>query len=400
MSIMLIDSGRVDEQSNATYYKFDIEKYSHIKKHKLSKAFKCGGHTWKLQVSKTDDHFGMFMRWLGTKPGGQLHSQLWCSTAIEFSIINKYDPDRTICIGNLEDPDLYHTMKYGTGYSQVAELETLKTASGYVIDDKLTVTVRIKIELTVFQDKVQSTARPDRLDVESLQLPYLGALWSLTLFPRGEEDDNDDEETNNNRKVSLYLSRKLEHSNPLLRHRAKFSLYIEGGPETEQITKAFYDNLNAFGTGYLLSSKELKRFAEGGIVRVGVKFYDLEPFFNFGYEVIRGSNRPITFQDGIHFNDYRGIPWFFSLSKDSHDDESILAWLTLDPKMKSEDLLKLKQNSKCLEIRWGAEIFNFREPARSIRGVSSEASEIFTFPGDYRSISFPVSFEEVSFCKN
>lgn len=398
MSLHLTDFGTFDEVQDVSYFTFAISKFGTIGENKISRAFRHAGHIWKLQIRKVNGYFGMFIRWYGAKVGTETHLKCLCKIGLEFTVINHFDKSKTTHEGSLFEDDVYDRVGSGIGYGEVIELRYLKNIHGYLIGDTLIVQVRLKVKSTTFLDKIQATARPDRTFVRGLRFPFHGAEWSLILFPDGEYDPDDKEDENENRpnidKATLYLSRDSVNKNiDQLRHHTQFSLFVDGGPKF-QIEQNFHDKQSlVFGTGYLMAADELRQLGKSGVVRVGVTFETIQPYFNFAYELKEGRS------DGIKLIDQREIPWQFHIDSDAEVDSNLSCSLTIDPESSCKQIKALKTRDKKLKTIWHVKIVNFQDAGMSIdvwseQDVKNEDG-VFKNAGEKHCIALPIKKNEV-----
>ena len=399
MSLHLTDFGTFDEVQDVSYFTFAISKFETIGENKISRAFRHAGHIWKLQLRKVNGYFGMFIRWYGTKIGSESHLKCLCKTGLEFTVMNHFDKSKTTHEGSLLEDDVYDRVGSGIGYGEIIELRYLKNIPGYLIGDTLVVQVRLKIKSTTFLDKIQATTRPDRTFVRGLRFPFHGAEWSLILFPDGEYDPDDKDDENENRpkidKATLYLSRdSVNKDSDQLRHHALFSLFVDGGPKF-QIEQNFHDKQSlVFGTGYLMAADELRQLGRSGVVRVGVTFDKIQPYFNFAYELQEGKT------DGIKLMDQREIPWWFHIDTAAELDSNLSCSLTIDPESTCKQIKALQTRDKKLKTIWHVKIINFQDTGMSIdvwseQDVKSEDG-VFKNAGEKHCIALPIKKTEVN----
>lgn len=413
MALRLTDFGTYDEVNSVTYFTFTISEFSHLRENKISRAFRSAGHIWKLQVRKVNGLLGLFLRWYGGKIGPPLHIKCLCKTGIQFSVINHFDNSKTVTEGDLLEDDVYDRPGSGIGYGEVIELKYLDNIPGYLISDILVVQVKLKVKSTSFIDKLQITTRPDRVFVRGLNFSFHGSDWCLILFPSGEQGDSrsssegEEEESrkerdgealakgsNETEKATLYLSRESDTAkNPALRHQVRFLLFVLGGPCFEIMQNFHEKQSSVFGTGYLMSAKELQKLGSSGVVRVGVTFLDITPYFNFGYDLSDDEF------EGITFADQRDIPWLLRISDSNKEEELLFCSIKLDPKSKSKRIKALATRDKKMKILWHVKIINFRDFEMSLDVWSEQnvhdRSGVFESPGEEHSVVLPIKKSQV-----
>eukprot|EP00794_Sanderia_malayensis_P014182 gene14182-15661_t len=406
MSLRLIDFGTFDEVKQIAYFTFAVSNFSRIKDNKISRPFRHAGHIWKLQLRQKDDNLGMFVRWYGTKVGHQSHVRCTCTTGLSFSVLNHFDTTQTIHEGNFQEDDIFDRVGLGIGYGEIMKLKTLLDTPGFIIKDRLDISLRIKVKSTMFKDKVQTVSRPGRTFIRSMKFPFQGVDWSLILFPNGEHEEEDKKAAMENdvccteEKATLYLSRDPLANNPCLRHRVHFIIFIEGGPSFE-VRQVFHESeCLVFGTGYLMTAKKLRALCKGGTARVGVTFLDTQPYFNFAYDL--RNNHAV--ENGIEFLDQRDIPWSFKLkprpAENYYDegDDLVSCCLTIDPKSGCRQIKALETRDKRLKAIWHARIMNFRYADRSVDAWSEQSDEcgIFKRSSETHCISLPVTKSQMT----
>ena len=425
MSLRLTDFGTYNEVEQVSFFTFTIKRFSELKTNKISRAFSSSGHLWKLQVRKVNGHLGLFLRWYGTKMRLETHVRCLCKTGILFTVINHFDSKHSVTEGYLADDDVYDRPGSGIGYGEVIELRHLDNIPGYLISNTLVVQIKLKVKSTTFIDKLQIATRPDRIFVRGLSFPFHGAEWSVILFPAGEKEDNSEAESMNQEvtqeevsnegeemnvkkledenemkksikanRSTLYLSRELsKNTSYTLRHRVRFLLFVVGGPCFEIFQNFHEKQSSVFGTGHLMNAEELQKLGANGVIRVGVAFLEVEPYFNFGYDL---SDH--TFE-GISFVDQKDIPWLLKISADDDDNEELSCSLKLDPESKSKRIKALATREKRLKIIWHVKIINFKDAEMSI-DVWSEQNSLndcgtFGEPCEEHSVVLPIKNSQV-----
>ena len=414
MSLRLTDFGTFDEVNCVSYFTFTISRFSELKENKISRAFRHAGHIWKLQVRKVNDNLGLFLRWYSTKIGLESHVRCYCKTGIQFVVINHFDNAKTVLEGNLLEDDVYDRPGSGIGYGEVVELRYLDNIPGFLISNTLVVQVKLKIKSTTFVDKLQIKTRPDRIFVRGLNFLFHGSEWCLLLFPNGEydgdgseeddgkEDKDGDGETKikkafDSNKSTLYLSREsAKNKNTALRHHVRFLLFVVGGPCFEIIQNFHEKQSSVFGTGYLMSAKALQELGKSGVVRVGVTFLDVTPYFNFGYDF-----HDDTFE-GINFTDQRDIPWLLKISGEEKENTDLSCMMKLDPKSNCKRIKALATKDKKLKAVWHMKIINFKDAEMSLDVWSEQSGHdeygVFQSPCEEHSVVLPIRTSQVKFC--
>ena len=430
MSLRLTDFGTYNEVEHVSFFTFTVKKFSDLKTNKISRAFSYAGHLWKLQVRKVNGHLGLFLRWYGTKMRLETHVKCCCKTGILFTVINHFDSKHSVTEGDLAEDDVYDRPGSGIGYGEVIELRHLDNIPGYLLSNTLVVQIRLKVKSTTFIDKLQIATRPDRIFVRGLRFPFHGAEWSMILFPAGEKEDSSEEESMNEESMNeevtqeeasneeeeivvkklddeikikksikanrstLYLSRELsKNTNDTLRHRVKFLLFVVGGPCFEIVQNFHEKQSSVFGTGHLMNAEALQKLGANGVIRVGVTFLEVTPYFNFGYDL---SDR--TFE-GVSFVDQRDIPWLLKISDDDDNNKELLCSLKLDPESKSKRIKALATREKRLKIIWHVKIINFKDVEMSLDVCSEHNSPndcgTFVQPCEEHSVVLPIKKSQV-----
>lgn len=412
MSLRLTDFGTYDEVNRVFYFTFTISKFSGLKENKISRAFRHAGHIWKLQVRKVNGNLGLFLRWYSTKIGLTSHIRCFCKTGIQFTVINHFDNSKTLTEGSLLEDDIYDRPGSGVGYGEVIELRYLENIPGFLISNTLVVQLRLKVKSTTFIDKLQVTSRPDRIFVRGLNFSFHGSEWCMVLFPNGEEENGSEEEDKRDEdgnaenkksterdKSTLYLSRESGNSkNPALRHNVRFSLFVVGGPCFTIVQNFHEKQSSVFGTGYLMSSKALQKLGSSGVIRVGVTFLDVTPYFNFGYD-LNDDNF-----DGINFTDQRDLPWLLKISDPGDESECLSCSIKLDPQSKSKRIKALTTREKQIKTIWHLKIISFKDFDMNV-DIKSEQSihdddGVFRAPGEQHSVLLPLRKHQVNALPN
>ena len=394
MSLRLTDFGTFDEVRDISYFAFTINNFSKIKENKLSKPFRHAGHIWKLQVRKKNEYLGMFIRWYGTKIGYVTHVRCSCKTGLGFSVLNHFDTSQTVHEGNLNDEDVFDRIGSGIGYGEVLALNDIQNTHGFVVSDKVVLHLRLRVKSTTFIDKIQVTVLPDQQYIRSLKFHFHAAEWSFILFPSGErkKDESETELVDEDERATLYLARDPITNNRYLRHSAVFDLFIEGGPSFK-VKQNFHENQSlVFGTGYLMTSKQLLKIGRSSVVRVGVTFIKIKPYFNFGYN--------LELKEGIILLDLRDIPWLFKL--DTDEKENLSCWLTVDPDANCKKIKALSTGDKKLKALWHARIINFHDADFSVDVWSEQQDDVglFKYAGESNQIQLPIKEDQASLFKS
>ena len=420
MSLRLTDFGTYNEVERVSFFTFTISRFSELKSNKISRAFGHSGHLWKLQVRKVNDHLGLFLRWYSTKIRIESHVKCLCKTGIQLTVINHFDSKHSVTEGDLQEDDIYDRPGSGIGYGEVIELRYLDTIPGYLISDTLVVQVKLKVKSTTFVDKLQIATRPDRLFVRGLNFQFHGADWCFVLFPNGENGGNSEEEgvpeesaeedaagdvgdvgkpnitkSIERSKSTLYLSRELtRYKSTTLRHRIHFLLFVVGGPCFDIVQNFHEKQSSVFGTGYLMDPKALQKLGSNGVVRIGVTFLEVIPYFNFGYDLNNDAF------EGINFVDQRDIPWLLRISGSSNENGELSCSLKLDPESKCKRIKALAARDKKLKTVWHVKIINFKDVEMSLDVWSEQSNRdengVFCHPCEEHSVVVPIKKDQVN----
>lgn len=417
MSLRLTDFGTYNEVERVSFFTFTISRFSELRNNKISRAFGHSGHLWKLQVRKVNDYLGLFLRWYSTKIRLESHVKCLCKTGLQFTVINHFDSKHSLTEGNLKEDDIYDRPGSGIGYGEVIELRYLDNIPGYLISDTLVVQVNLQVKSTTFLDKLQITTRPDRLFVRGLNFQFHGADWCFVLFPSGENGTNSQDEAVQEEcteedaakgdgkpcvkesfekdKSTLYLSRELtKNKSSTLRHRVHFLLFVIGGPCFDIVQNFHEKQSSVFGTGYLMDPKALQKLGSNGVVRIGVTFLEVIPYFNFGYDLSDDSF------EGISFVDQRDIPWLVKMSGSNSENGELSCSLKLDPESKCKRIKALAARDRRLKTVWHVKIINFKDVQMSLDVWSEQSNHdengVFCNPCEEHSVVVPIRNGQVN----
>lgn len=382
----------LDRNSQKAKFSFTIHDFSGIVHQKSSKLFHFAGHFWKLQVTKKDDHFGMFLRWYGTKTGYDGPLQFDCKASMLFAVLNVIEPLESVSEGCKKDKDLFQVVGGGIGYGKILSLSDLNNTPGYIINNALNVQVALKVLSTTYYDKIPSTRQADKDFIQGMKFPFFGTTWYIILFPEGENPD--DIVKNKESKASIYLMRDSIEDN-FLRHNVSFKISVDGGGDVA-VDQHFYNcDSNVYGTASFMPVTQLKRIGAKGYLRVAVTFHKLVPYFYLAYEV---SSSPIKLGDGFHFRDHYKFPWFFKLSV-NEDTDNVQGTIVLDPNGEDRTVKKLIEKNRGLQVSWLVEFISPADIEKNLiskrRGRRPLQEKTLYYSGESDSIDFPISLEKV-----
>ena len=279
MSIRLYDS-KLTERGLHTYV-FIVEKFSFLGSEQYSRPFHFGGHRWKLQAGIKEKYFGVFLRWLG---GGALVKGVKCKLNFTLAVLNKKEMAKSIRRGNLEEKDDFAKPGCGVGWGKLAEVEELLRDNSFVNDDSLCVELQCRMVETSFENRLAFNLKPGDKFVKSPKFSLCNSRWSIVLFPQGLPTKKG--ATAQTDHVAVYL-----HCEDvgLLRYKVVFSFHSRSKEAKQsEISHNFFDEChetcNTFGIEKFMPTKDLKKVAKNGKVKIRLKIKSIEPYFYLGID--------------------------------------------------------------------------------------------------------------------
>ena len=275
MSIRLYDSKL--EENGLHIYVFIVEKCSKIGSELYSKPFHFSGHRWKIQAGIKEKHFGVFLRWLG---GGELTKGVKCKVNFTLGVLNRNEHARSIRRGNLDDKaDEFTKSGCGIGWGKLASLEELLDDGNFISDDSATVELQCRLVETTFENRLPCELKPGDKFLQSSMFTLCNSRWSIMMFPHGPPDKNDVSPQNDH--VAVYL-----HCEDvgLRRYKLEFSFHVRSklAKQREIMYNYFdtcHDACNVFGIERFMPTKELKKIAKNGKVKIRLKIKSIVPYF-------------------------------------------------------------------------------------------------------------------------
>ena len=363
MSIRLYDS-KLEVDGLHTYV-FIVEKFSSIGSEIYSKPFHFAGHRWKIQVGIKEKHFGAFLRWLG---GGELTKGVKCKVNFTLGVQNKKEIARSIRRGNLADKaDEFTKSGCGIGWGKLVSMEELLSDKNFVSDDSLLVELQCCLVETTFENRLSNALKPGDKFLKSVMFSLCNSRWSIIMFPQGPPNKNDVPPQNDH--VAVYL-----HCEDvgLLRYKVAFSFHARSKlTKQREITYNFFDtcheNCNVFGIEQFMPTKELKRIAKNGKVKMKVKIKFIEPYF---YLALNPGNLRNTEGDTCtrgDLVDQCNNP--LSLTLEASPEEKLVFKLKYDPQGENEDLDDMPYFKK---IFWRVVVNSFEDDSETVVVSSSE----------------------------
>lgn len=399
----------LDTDSQKVKLSFKLDHYSELNKRVISKCFYFCGHTWKLQVTKKDEHIGMFLRWYGTTTTEEYPEKFNCKTILKFSVLNKFDPENSVSEGTSKNYDVFEHLRGGIGYSKIIKTSELEQIAGYLYDDKIYMQLLLKVKSTTYWDTIQcaNVAKGDHFT--GFKFPFYGTKWSIVFFPNGEKDESKSEKDGGEKDedpkealkmASIYLNREVTPSHEFLRHNVSFKVSVTGG-HTFTLEQHFHNNdSNTYGSPSFMTAAALKELSSSNMVEVSVTFLNIVAYSYFAYNIDDDDEDKISFEEGFHFHDHCNIPWNFSLGHSAQTgDDPFYAYLQLFNKNTENEKRKGKQKDRIFHVSWLVDILSPTDIEESITFMSHTKRQVrdAIFSASYQTdaVEFPISIDEV-----
>ena len=436
----------LDKDARKCKFSFTLHGYSNVRDHRRSKPFRFGGQIWKLQVTKKQEHFGMFLRWYGTDSRlVREELSLKCATTVEFSVLNKLYLDDSITEGDRNAVDMFEMLRGGVGYSKVVRIDELESCPGYVVNDALYLQLRLKLVATSYSDKLLCKRLEGQDYIKGLEFPFRGTAWYVLFFPQGEpsmdlnssskdnidedclatqtktktvaisnsdgqaelsaeEEDEKEEAFDENPpsntlsdKACIYLMRETDISRAILRHNVHFMISVSGSKDFALEQHFYNEDSNIFGSASLMPVPKLKKISKSNKVQVTVTFKEIVPYFYFAYNIKHKDSQPY-FDSGIVFKDQYCQPWLFEMTSDK-SSQFVMVSLTLDPNKNNTLIKSYQEKKKTLQICWFADILSPVDIEKSLtfrsRGRRPLQEALFTKSGQRDTLVFDISLQQV-----
>lgn len=364
MSIRLYDS-KLEEDGLRTYV-FIVEKFSSIGSEIYSKPFHFAGHRWKIQAGVKEKHLGAFLRWLG---GGEHTKGVKCKVNFTLGVLNRGEISKSILRGNMMDKaDEFTKSGCGIGWGKLASLEELESDRNFITDDTILVELHCRLDETTFENRFPCAVKPGEKFIKSSMFSFCNSRWCIIMFPHGPPSKNDVPPQNDN--VAVYL-----HCEDvgLLRYKVGFSFHARSRlAKQRQITYNYFDTChdpcNVFGIEQFMPSRELKRIAKNGKIKIKVKIKFVEPYFYLALDPANLKNsegKTCTREDLV---DQSNNP--LALTLEASPDEKLVFKLKYDPQNENEALDEMPYFKK---IFWRVILNSFEDDSETV--VVSSSSE-------------------------
>ena len=183
----------LEKDSQRAKFSFHLAGYSLFKSHCISPRFWFAGSYWKLQVTKCDGDFGMYLRWYGTghvRPEGD-DMRIQCSASLLFSVVNVLYPDDSISLGNKHNRDVFDKDRLGIGFRQLVTLDEIEKSLGYIIEDSMYLQIQLKVYETAYRDNLWCIPVTEHGTSEGTEFSFYGTTWKLVFYPHGEPHDGE-----------------------------------------------------------------------------------------------------------------------------------------------------------------------------------------------------------------
>ena len=363
MSIRLYNSKL--EGNGLHIYVFIIEKFSSVGSEIYSKPFHFAGHRWKIQAGIKEKHFGLFFRWLG---GGELTKGVKCKVNFTLGVLNKKEVARSVRRGSLiEKPDEFTKSGCGIGWGKLASLEELLNDRDFVSDDAVSIELQCRLVETTFENRLPCALKPGDKFLKSSLFSFCNSRWSIIMFPHGLPSKNDVPPQNDH--VAVYL---LCEDVGLLRHKVEFSFHVRSKlAKQREITYNYFDTChdpcNAFGIEQFMPTKELKRIAKNGKVKLKVKIKSIEPYFYVAFNPANLRNTEGDTCTQSDLVDQCNNP--LSVSLETSPDEKLVFKVKYDPHGENEALDEMPYFKK---IFWKVVLNSFENDSETVTVSSSE----------------------------
>ena len=363
MSIRLYDSKL--EENGLHIYVFIVEKFSSIGSEIYSKPFHFSGHRWKIQAGIKDKHFGLFLRWLG---GGELTKGVKCKVNFTLGVLNKKEVARSIRRGNLADKaDEFTKSGCGIGWGKLASVEELLNDRDFISDDAVLVELQCCLVETTFENRLPCTFKPGDKFIKSPLFSLCNSRWAIIMFPQGPSSKNDVPPQNDH--VAVYL-----HCEDvgLLRYKVGFSFHARSKlAKQREITYNYFDTChdtcNVFGIERFMPTKELKKIAKNGKVKLKLKIKLIEPYFYLALDPANLRNTEGDTCTRSDLVDQCNNP--LGLTLETSQDEKLVFKLKYDPQGENEALDELPYFKK---IFWKVVLNSFENDTETVIVSSSE----------------------------
>lgn len=387
MALRLHNTRLLDE--GICCFNFIFEEFSRVGDNVYSKPFYFAGCRWRLQGGVKGGQFGVFLRWLG---GGEYTDKTKCKISFSVEVINNRDPSRSVRAGNMTDVDEFTKVLFGIGWSKLVPVEEIeKPNSGFLDDSNLFVEIKCAMVQFVFEDKLVINLSSRTSHVSTSKFSLYGEEWYLVLYPKGEPKKDSDGGGQQHEHAAVYLHREEPG---VLRFKATYSIFVRGGREV-QVSHHFCNNNAsiAFGIEKFSRSKDLKAISKGGMVSIGVKITNIEPYYYFGFDTECWSP-PNNLGDGCFINNVFPL----TLKPSSNDKKMLDFNLMFDPGPKFEHS-ELEDSAYYMKILWSVNVVCIKDHNRSVTVNSWDVPgrSAFCHSQDEMSMNTTLELNEVLF---
>ena len=362
MSIRLHDS-KLNGEGLHTYV-FIVEKFSSLGAELYSKPFHFNGHRWQLQAGIKDKYFGVFLRWLG---GGSIVKGVKCKVNFTLGVVNKKELAKSIRRGNLTEEDAFTKAGCGVGWGKLAVAKRLLNDRDFVNDDSLCVELQCRLAETTFEHKFACALKPGDKFIKSSQFSLCNSRWSIILFPQGLPAKKGAAPQHDH--VAAYL-----HCEDvgLLRYKVVFSFHARSKQAKQrEISYNFFDechaSCNSFGIEQFMPSKDLKKVAKNGKVKIRLKIKSIESYFYLGIDPVHLKDAEGEGCTRGDLMDQCNNP--LGLSLQSSQDGRVVFKMKFDPNGENVALDEMPYFKK---IYWRAVVNSFVDDSKTVVVSSSE----------------------------
>ena len=363
MSIRLYDSQL--EKDGLHIYVFIVEKCSKLGSELYSKPFHFAGHRWQIQAGIREKHFGVFLRWLG---GRELTKGVKCKVNFTLGVLNKNEHARCIRRGNMDDKaDEFTKAGCGIGWGKLASLEELLDESNFISDDTVSVELQCRLVETTFENRLPCELKPGDKFLQSPMFSFCNCRWSIMMFPHGPPAKNDVLPQSDH--VAVYL-----HCEDvgLRRYKLVFSFHVRSKlAKQREITYNYFDTChdacNVFGIERFMATKELKKIAKNGKVKMKLKIKSIVPYFYLAFDPANLKNTEGNICTRRDLVDQCNNP--LSLTLENTQEERLVFKLKYDPQGENDSLDEMPYFKK---IFWRVVLNSFENDSETVVVSSSE----------------------------
>lgn len=290
-----------------------------------------------------------------------------CKVNFTLGVVNKKELAKSIRRGNLTEEDAFTKAGCGVGWGKLAVAKRLLNDRDFVNDDSLCVELQCRLAETTFEHKFACALKPGDKFIKSSQFSLCNSRWSIILFPQGLPAKKGAAPQHDH--VAAYL-----HCEDvgLLRYKVVFSFHARSKQAKQrEISYNFFDechaSCNSFGIEQFMPSKDLKKVAKNGKIKIRLKIKSIESYFYLGIDPVHLKDAEGEGCTRGDLMDQCNNP--LGLSLQSSQDGRVVFKMKFDPNGENVALDEMPYFKK---IYWRAVVNSFVDDSKTVVVSSSE----------------------------